>query len=891
MPSLARLASAISNLLRRDRAEQQLGDEVDGYLDLLTGEKEAAGLSPSEARRAARLEFGGVEQVKENVRRVRAGALVEELAQDARYGLRALRRQPRLAAVVILTLALALGGTSALFGIVDAVLLRSLPYHQPDRLVLLFASMPGARQPFGFSAPDYAGFVERAQRFAGVAVFSNKAYELSGTERPERVVGARVSASLFDVLGVQPALGRAISPREDRAGERVVVLSDALWTRTFVRDTGIVGRPIILDRVSYTVVGVMPPGFTFPNRGPALNNEPAALYTPVSFTNAELGAFGNMYNHTVIARLAPGVSAGDAQSEARELARRIVRELYPAPFQPALDFVVSPFRDEVVGRVRTLLLMLMTGATLVLLMTCADIASLLITRAVGRAPEMAVRAALGAGRARLVRQMLVEAGVMALCGGALGLLVARAGLSLFVTFAPPDMPRLDEIDFDRGIVVFALALSLVTTLLCGIVPAWQASGRAVGGMLSASGRSGGPGPRQRRVLGALVVVQFAAAVVLLASGGLLGRSFQRLMATDPGFRPSQVLTLGTSLPASSYPNGAAIRAFYERLLAHVTALPGVRAAGASAFRPLAIQERRAFSIDAQPAASAGLPHVVAHDWVYGRYFEALGIPLRRGRYLGPQDGEGGERVVVINETMARQFWPGEDPLDRRINNGARIVGIVADVKQGPLNTDTVPQTWSPWAQVDDAFMAENIVGSLRSLKLNIRTDVDPEAIASAVRREAARLDPALPLTGVATMDVVVQESAGPQRFNGLLVSAFAVMALVLASVGVGGVLGSSVSRRTREIGVRLALGASRGEMLRLVLAEGLKLAGMGLALGLPAALALTRLISTLLFEVSPHDPATFVVVIGGLLVVATAACLAPAYRATRVDPGVALRYE
>jgi putative ABC transport system permease protein len=524
-------------------------------------------------------------------------------------------------------------------------------------------------------------------------------------------------------------------------------------------------------------------------------------------------------------------------------------------------------------------------------MTCADIASLLITRAVGRAPEMAVRVALGAGRARLVRQMLVEAGVMALCGGALGLLVAQVGLSLFVTLAPPDMPRLDEIDFDWGIVAFALALSLVTTLLCGIVPAWQASGRAVSGMLGASGRSGGPGPRQRRILGALVVAQFALAVVLLASGGLLGRSFQRLMATDPGFRPSQVLTVGMSLPASTYPNGAAIRAFYERLLERVTALPGVRAAGASAFRPLAIQERQAFTIDAQPAASARLPHVVAHDRVYGRYFEALGIPLRRGRYLGPQDGEGGERVVVINETMARLFWPGEDPLDRRINRGARIVGIVADVKQGPLNSDTIPQTWSPWAQVDDAFMAENVVGSLRSLKLTIRTDVDPEAITSAVRQEAARLDPALPLTGVATMDVVVQESAGPQRFNGLLVSAFAAMALVLAAVGVGGVLGSSVSRRTREIGVRLALGASRGEMLRLVLAEGLRLAGMGLALGLPAALVLTRLISTLLFEVSPHDPATFVVVIGGLVVVATAACLAPAYRATRVDPGVALRYE
>jgi predicted permease len=891
VPLLTRLLSAVRNLARLDRAEQRLSDEVQSYLDLLTQEKEAAGLGPHAARRAARLELGGVEQVKEEVRRARAGALLEQLVQDARYGLRALWRQPRLAALVSLTLALAIGGTTAIFGVVETVLLRALPYRDPDRLVLLFGSMPGARRPFGFSAPDYVGFVERARRLEATAAFSTKEYELSGIDRPERIAGARVSASLFEVLGVQPIRGLGFTRAEDEGRQPVVVLTDGLWARRFGRDTAIVGRAITLDRQPYTVVGVMPPGFSFPSRGPTFNNEPADLYVPISFTEAELTGFGSMYNHTVIGRLAPSASIADAQLEASAIARRIIREIYPAANQPKLDLVVSPLRDEVVGRVRTLLLMLMAGIVIVLLIACADIASLLLTRAAGRAREMAVRTALGASRLRLARQMLVETAVLAICGGLLGLVVASTGLALFVGLAPPGMPRLAEIGVDARVVAFGMGLSLLTALLCGAVPAWHASRRETGDMLKEGGRSGGLGSRQRRVLGALVTVQFALALVLLAVGGLLGRSFQRLMATDPGFRPARVLTLGTSLPASTYPTGASIRAFYERLLERVGALPGVQAVGASAFRPLAILERRGFSIDAQPAASADLPHIVSHDWVNGRYFEALGIPLRRGRYLGEQDMASSERVVVINETMARQFWPGEDPLGRHINRGARIVGIVGDVKQGPLNTETFPQTWSPWAQVNDRGLADNVVGALRSLKLSIRTDLDPEALATAVRQEVGRLDPALPVTGVATMEEVVQASAGPQRFNGALVTAFAAMALLLAAVGVGGVLGSSVSKRTPEIGVRLALGATRGDVLRLVLGEGLTLAGLGIAVGLPAALGLTRLVSGLLFEVSPRDPMTFAAVLGLLIAVAVAACAVPAYRATRVDPGVALRYE
>jgi putative ABC transport system permease protein len=446
---------------------------------------------------------------------------------------------------------------------------------------------------------------------------------------------------------------------------------------------------------------------------------------------------------------------------------------------------------------------------------------------------------------------------------------------------------------------FAAGISFVTAILCGLLPAWESSRKGTNETLKEGGRGGTTGIRQRRLFGTLVTAQFALAVVLLVAGGLLVRSFSQLMAVDPGFRADRTLTLATSLPANAYPTGSDIRAFYQRLLERTDALPGVMASAASTSLPLSIRERRAFSIESQPPESAEVPHVVAHDWTLGRYFEAMDIPLKRGRYLGPQDSPTSEPVVVINETMARRFWPGLDPVGQRIawggsrNNARwmRVVGIVADVKQGPLHTETFQQTYQPWVQVSDMMIADNIIGALRSLKVSVRTSGDPVSLAGAIRAQIREIDPSLPVTEVQTMAEVVSASAGPQRFNTVLLGSFAAVALLLAALGIGGVLATSVSRRTQEIGVRMALGAQRGEILRMVVRQGMMLALLGLAIGVPSAFVLTRLLASLLFQITPGDPLTFAAVAALLVAVALAACYIPARRATRVDPMVALRYE
>ena len=446
-------------------------------------------------------------------------------------------------------------------------------------------------------------------------------------------------------------------------------------------------------------------------------------------------------------------------------------------------------------------------------------------------------------------------------------------------------------------LTFALGVSLLTALLSGILPAWESSRRDSGDRLKEGSRTGSASARQRRIFGSLVTLQFALAAVLLVAGGLLVRSFARLIAVDPGFRAEQALTLATSLPARAYRSGSDIRAFYTRLLEKVDALPGVTASGSTTDLPLSTRDRRAFTIEAQPQASEEIPHVVAPAWTLGHYFEAMGIPLRQGRYLQPEDQPSSEPVVVINETMAKKFWPGLDPVGQRIawggptNHGPwmRIVGIVADVKQGPLNTETFQQTYLPWLQLPDGMIAENVIGVFRSLKLTVRTKIDPASLATAIRGQIRDIDPSLPVTQVQTMVQVVQASTGPQRFNTVLLGSFASVALLLAALGIGGVLAISVSRRTQEMGVRMALGAQPLDIVRMVIRQGMLLVAIGSTIGVLAAFGLTRLMSSLLFEIKPYDPLTFLSVGGILLSVAVLACYIPARRATRVDPMVALR--
>lgn len=831
----------------------------------------------------------------------RKEGIMGRLSQDIRYAARSMRRAPLFSTVVVLTLGLAIGATTAVFTIVNAVLLRSLPYRDPGRL-MLFHERIGTMPPGGFSPPDYIAFRDRVTSVESIAAYRNREYELSGIEAPERIIALRSSASLFDVLGVSPVIGRTFTQEEDEGAVRVALLSSRLWARAFGRDQNIIGRVVMLDRQPYSVIGVLPETFIFPSRGPLNNNVPAEVFIPTSFTAGERSGFGSMYNNSVIGRLKSGITAERADAEARELVRANAAELYPAGLNglaSVMSASASPLRDEVVGRARTLLLVVFAAVALVLLIACADIASLMLTRALSRQREMAVRAALGAGRLRVVVQLLVESSVLALAGGALGLGLAQALARVLVSMTPPSIPWLGDITIDGRILAFSAGVSLLTALLCGLLPALELSRPAAADALKEGGRTSSPGRRQRRMFGVLVALQVAVAVVLLVGGALLFRSFSRLMAVDPGFRGDRTLTLATSLPVAAYPTGADVRAFYTRLMERLARIPGVAAAGASTDLPLGVRERRAFAIENEREATRDFSHAGANEWVIGQYFDALGIPLKRGRLFTSQDDSGAEPAVLINEALAQLFWGNGDPVGQRIAWGnamqhgrwMRVIGVVGDVKQGPLDTETVPQLYTAWPQVDDRTLGENVLGIFRSLRLVVKTELEPSLMASTILQEVRAIDPALPVTAVQTMTEVVRTSAATPRFHTLLLGAFALLALLLAGIGIAGVLATSVSRRTQEIGVRLALGARPRTLVTMVLREGLTLAAIGLALGWPVAWMLSRVMGSLLFEVRPRDPLAFAAAAALMGIVAVAASGIPAWRATRVEPLAALRRE
>ena len=829
---------------------------------------------------------------------------MNRLSQDVRYAARSMRRAPLFSTVVVLTLGLAIGTTTAVFTIVNAVLLRSLPYRDPEGLVVFYERIGKgpAALVFGFSAPDYAAFRERVSSLESIAAYRNREYELSGVAAPDRIMGLRASASLLDVLGVSPVIGRTFTPAEDEASARVAILSSRLWARAFGKNPNVIGRAVMLDRHPYSVIGVLPDTFIFPAAGPLHNNVPADVFIPISFTVAERSAFGSGYNISVIGRLKPGVTPERGDAEAHDLVGANARELYPAGLADLASIIsasAAPLRDEVVGRGRTLLLVVFAAVALVLLIACADIASLMLTRSLSRRREMAVRAALGAGRLRVVGQLLVESGVFALAGGALGLGLAQALARVLVSMAPPSIPRLGDITIDGRILAFSAVVSLLTAVLCGLLPALELSRPATADALKEGGHTSSPGRRHRRIFGSLVALQVAVTVVLLVGAALLFRSFSRLMAVDPGFRGDRTLTLATSLPVAAYPTGADVRSFYTRFLERLASIPGVAAVGASTELPLGVRERRAFAIENEREATREIDHGGAHELVIGRYFEALGIPLKRGRAFTPQDEGGGEPVVMVNEALARRLWRDDDPVGQRIAWGSatehgpwmRVIGVVGDVKQGPLDTETVPQLYTPWLQVDNQMLGESVIGIFRSLRLVVKTPLEPSAMASAIHREVRALDPALPVTAVQTMADVVRTSAATPRFNTLLVGAFALLALLLAGIGIAGVLATSVSRRTQELGVRLALGARPRTLLAMVLSEGMALAAIGLAVGWSVAWMLARVMRSLLFEVHPRDPLAFAGAAALMGIVAVAASGIPAWRATRVQPISALRRE
>jgi putative ABC transport system permease protein len=820
---------------------------------------------------------------------------MDTLLQDLRYGARSLARSPAFTAVAVLALALGIGANSAVFSMVDGVLLRPLPYGNADRAVMLWSTWPGYDRTW-LSEPEVVDYRSQRQVFDLVAPFSLGNATLTGDGEPERVRAASLSAEVLPALGVSPALGRNFTAAEDLPDSlagRVALLSHALWQRRYAADPSIVGRSIQVGLRQFTVVGVLPDEFRLPND---FVGEPVQLYSPIGLDpNPDPDERGN-HGLYAVARLAPGVTPARAQTAMSAFVSDMKRR--HDAYGPEFDLKVVSARDQVSGDVRPALLVMLGAVALVLLVACANVANLLLARAEARHRELAIRAALGAGRTRIVRQLLAESLLLASAGAALGLVLAAAGLRALIAFSPPNVPRLDAIGMDGRVVAFTAAIAVLTSVVFGLVPALQASGGTTQETLNEGGRGASAGVRRQRVRRTLVVTEVALAMVLVVGAGLLIKSFARLMGIDAGVRPERVLTMELSLPGAKYAQPRS-RAFYEQLRQRVAALPGVTSAGFVRELPFANEIGDwGFRIVGRAAGSPGEAGGAA-DWQVATpgYFQAMGIALRSGRYLEDADATRSAPVVVISEKMAKTFWPNQDPVGQQIRLGGdgpgpdtltrTVVGVVADVRHKGLDAETKTQMYLPHTQ----FPSTDTSFAINRMSLVVRARTDPLALAPAVRREIRALDPEIPVSRVRSMEQVLSASASVRELNVMLLSVFAGVALTLAALGIYGVMAYTVTQRTKEIGVRMALGASAGEVQQLVLRQGLVLAGLGVVLGAVGAVALGRVLTSLLFGVTATDPGIYATVTAVLAAVALIATYVPARRATRVSPMVALRYE
>jgi len=805
------------------------------------------------------------------------------LLQDVRYAARTLWKSPGFTLVAVAALALGIGANTAIFSVVKAVLLDPLPYPDPGRLVWVRESNPGADIPDEpASAPNYNDWRTQGRSFEAVAAFANAAATLTEGDEPERVPAVSTSANFFQVLGVAPALGRGFLPEEETTGKnRVVVLSHGFWQRRFGGSHKALGQTITLSGNPYTVVGVAPAGFRNPVQGP----KPPELWYPIAFNFAQSVRRSDYLS--VVGRLKADSTIEQARAELSGIAARLAAE-YPST-NAGWGVTVVPLHERVVGNVRQSLWVLMGVVGFLLLIACANVANLLLARAAARRQEIAVRTALGARRGRIIRQFLTESLLLALAGGGLGLLLAAWGVELLVALSPGNIPRLEEVGLDARVLAFTLVLSAATGLVFGLLPALSASKGDLSGSLKEGGSRGATtGRGARRLRSSLIVSEIAITVVLLAGAGLMVRSFMAVQSVDPGFSPERVLTFDFALPAAKYKDEPQIAAFYEQLASRAATLPGVeRAALVSALPLSGGASVLSFVVEGRPELPPEKVQDAEFFTVTPDFFDVLGIAHVRGERLNERHREGVPDVGVINETMARKFWPGEDPVGKRLNMGnpatspwITVVGVVGDTRNSALEKEPYPQVYLPAAQFRQ-----------RSMTFVARTSADPLSLVPAVRRELAALDKDLPLYNVRTMEQVLSESVARRRFQMILIAAFAGVGLLLAAVGIYGVISYSVAQRRHEIGVRMALGAGAPDILRLVVGQGLGLTLAGVGLGIAAALLLTRVLASLLYGVSATDPLTFACVSLALVGVALLACLVPARRATRVDPMVALRYE
>jgi putative ABC transport system permease protein len=889
MPLFAKTQSFLRNLFRFHRADADLDQEVRFHLAMLVDENLRAGMSPEEAQRNARIALGGIEQVKEQVRERRLGEWAHSVLLDCRYALRQLRKNPGFTAVVVVTLALGIGANTAMFTVLQSVVLAPLRYFQPDRLVMVWENNPRLPRVF-VSYPNFLDWQRSAHSFRQMAAFNEQGVDLTGPGAPAHLAGKEISSGFFSTLGTKLALGREFSQDEDRpGGTPVVVISNRLWKDRFNASPAALGKTLTLEGVDHTIVGVTPPGFRL--------QDDADVYTPLGrsdplILNDRAGHDGIFS----IARLAPGVNVSQGQAEMSAIQDGLDR-LYPAANQD-LGVYLEPLKQVIVGDIGRTLLLLLGAVGLVLLIACANVANLLLARTAARAREFAVRAALGADRVRLLRQLLTESVLLSFAGGGLGLLLAMLGVRSMLAAAPDTLPRSDDIRLNVPVLLFTLAVSLAVAILFGLAPALK----GYNARPQASLKQGGHGSTNahHRAQSILVIVQMALTLVLLMGAGLLFQTIRHLWNVDPGFDTQHVIAFKVGVSHSLTTTPSSTRTTYQQLIDRIRSIPGVQAADFTSAVPLSGQGwTMPFWIDSQrPESLQGAPRLVMY-LVGPDYFRAMAIPLLRGRFFTAQDTTKSPCVMLIDSAFARKYFPNSDPLTQTLSAGfspmgpCRIVGVVGHVRHWLLQDPsayTQIQAYLPLYQDPDKWVLVNYPGTT----IVVRTPLEPLTLIPEIKAAVHAAGNDQPVYDLQTIQQIVSQSMSSQRFPMLLLGAFAALALLLASVGIYGVISYAVAQRVREIGIRVALGAKRQNIFRLVIGQGLSLVLAGLAIGAAAALLLGRLLSSfsqLLYGVTPGDPASFFAISIVLTAVAVLACYLPARRAASVDPVAALRCE
>jgi predicted permease len=880
------LPSRVRTWISSRQVDQEFDQELKTHLDLSTQENIDRGMQPEAARRAALIRLGGLTQLKETNRELRSLPLVETLMQDVRYALRMLRKSPGFTTVAVLTLALGIGANTAIFSVVYAVLLKPLPYTKPEQLFNVFEAKPQEGVGgTGWSYPNFAEFREQNRIFSEMSGAQEHQLTLTGRGEPSVIDASIVTPEVFSVFNQKPLAGRAFSSEDGKPGASpVVILSENLWRDIFAGDPNVIGSSVNLDKRTFTVVGIMPSAFRFP-----MIMKSEQVWVPLVQDPLFSGWMDRRGGHwlQVTGRLKPGVSMSQAQTELAAFSERLAQES-PADNRGWVIRMIA-LRDMLVFDVKSALLILLGAVGLVLLIACANVANLLLARATARAREIAVRTTLGAGRSRIIRQLLSETAVLGLLGGFTGIVLAYFGVRALSTLLPANLPRVNAIRVDNFVLAFALLLTAIASCVFGLAPALFAANSDLQSSLREGGGRSGESRNRRRARSFLAAGEIGLAMVLLVVAGLLLRSFSNLTSVKPGFEAQNVLKASISLPQFQYSKPQQWIEFSDQLLAHIQAQPGMRNSAMAV--PLPITDgfiNLAFDIPGTPPPSASTSRTANFVSASPDYFRVMGIPLLAGRLFDAHDSLHAPWVTVISEAFARTHFPNQDPLGKHLKFGfpfdasgvREIVGVVGDVRDLSLGKDPGAMMYVPYDQAP--FWGGNVI---------VRSSLSTASLANTIRQEVQNIDKDLPVTDIALLPEAIDSSMAQPRFRTLLLGLFAVMALVLAAIGIFGVISYSVTRRTNEIGIRVALGAQSADVLKQVLGEGARLAGAGLAVGLAASIVATRFLGTLLFGVKPTDPLTFAAVAVILATVTLAACYLPARGATRVDPLVALRYE